>query len=95
MAKAPLDTDEYLCRAAEIERPAGWTRRRGARIRVAVEKALDEGRSDDEARAIAMSAVGMWVLAWLGRAVLSALVEWVIEKIRFGRATGAFGTTDL
>ena len=89
MADAPLGTDEYLCRAAEIERPAGLTRRRGARIRIAVEKALHEGRSDDEACAMAMSAVGMWVLAWLGRAVLSALVGWVIEKIRLGRATGA------
>ena len=92
MATAPLDTDEYLCRAAELERPAGWTRQRGARIRIAVEKALDEGRSDDEARALAMSSVGMWVLAWLGRAVLSALVGWVIEKIRLGRATGALRT---
>ena len=89
METAPLSTDEYLCRIAAIERPTGWTRRRGTRIRIAVEKALDEGTSDDEVREIATNAVGMWLLAWLGRAVLSALVEWVIGKIRLGRATGA------
>jgi hypothetical protein len=89
VARTPLNADEYLCRAAEIERPVGWTRRRGTRIRRAVESALDEGRTDEETQAIAMSAVGMWLLAWLGRAVLSELVRWVIRKIRLGRASGA------
>lgn len=84
-----MTADDYLCQAAEIERPAGWTRRRGSRIRMVVERALDEGKTEEEARAIAMSATGIWLLAWLGKAVLSQLVGWVIRKILFGRATGA------
>ncbi len=89
MEGTPLTAEEYVCRAAEIERPAGWNRRRGGRICASVRESLDNGLTEDEAHEIAMQSVSGFLFVLLGRAVLSALVRWVIGKILAGRATGA------
>jgi len=87
--RAPLTADEYLCRAAEIEHPAGWNRRRGARLRAAVDQALANGKTPAEAHEIAMGSVGGFVLLWVGKTVVSLLIQWVIRKLMAGRAAGA------
>lgn len=89
MERTPLTADEFVFRAAEIERPAGYTRRRGSRICASVTESLNNGLTPDEAHEIAMKSVTGFLFLLLGRAVLSALVSWVINKIMAGRATGA------
>lgn len=90
MERASLTADQYLCQAAEIERPAGWNRRRGARLCTAIRRSLDEGKTPEETHEIAMKSATGFVFAWILKTVLSNLIWWAIQKLMAGRATGAF-----
>ena len=94
MEGTPLTALDYLCQQAEIERPKGFTRRRGARISAAVSESLDNGLTAEETHEIAMRSVSGFLFVLLGRAVLSALVSWIISRIMAGRAMGAIKDGD-